>query len=222
VVTGNTVTGNQNVGIAAAAESDANLQNNQIKVNTISNNGFSGIDIRRASKTTVEENQVNGNGVNGIYLTDNANQNLVRRNTVIGNTEAGVRVSGAQSFGNTLSQNSITGNLKTGIDVSDNANADIPPALSVQVNERTVSGTAKPNSTLEIFTDDNSQGQYYQGTTTTAADGTFSFFTFRHWFGKQITTVVTDAQGNSSAYSTPITAPTITDLYFTYLPVVKK
>lgn len=222
VVTGNTVSGNLNVGIAAASEGDANLKNNLISSNNITNNGFSGIDIRRASTTTVEGNQVVGNSINGIYLTDSASQNLVQRNTVIGNTEAGVRISGAQSFGNTLSQNSITGNLKTGIDVSDNGNADIQPALSVQVDTRTVSGTAKPNSTIEIFTDDNAQGQYYQGTTTTAADGTFSFFTLPRWKGKQITTVVTDDQGNSSTYSSPIAAPEIADLYLTYLAVVKR
>jgi len=99
--------------------------------------------------------------------------------------------------------------------------------LSVAGN--TVTGTGAPSTPIEIFSDAGAQGQYYLGSTTTGADGSFSF-TVTTWPSATVTAI----QGYGSSFSVPLRidsslpiTPTATPIApapdtKVYLPIVEK
>ncbi len=223
--TGNLITGNKKSGIFLfLAVGVTAVQDNQLISNTVSGNTENGIDLRGATRTLIQENLVEGNGLQGVYLTDNASQNMLLRNTLRVNQGYGIRANGLQTLSNTWTNNQVYSNVNGGIALVGSANADLPSPKLVSVIERKVSGTARPGATIEIFTDGGTQGHYFEGQTVVGEDGKFTFdLPLREvWRSGNITAVAIDAQGNASAFSGSLVAPVVTPLFLLYLPVANR
>jgi len=71
------------------------------------------------------------------------------------------------------------------------------------VAETTVSGTACPGCTVEIFSDDEDEGRVYEGSAVANAEGLFGFDKGGPFTGPHLTATATDSSGNTSEFSTP-------------------
>ena len=70
-----------------------------------------------------------------------------------------------------------------------------------------VSGMASPGTIVELFVDSGGKGQFFQGSTTAAADGSFTFTMQGSAPGPNVTALIIDAQGNASPFSSLVTIP---------------
>ncbi len=223
LVEGNQVTANRNVGINLKAENATALQNNKLISNTVSSNTGSGIDIRGATNTEVSRNRVESNSQHGIYLTDGAVGTLVDGNIIHGNTQNGIRVNTLLSYQNRWSANSIYNNPLGGINISAGANNGIPKPKIRTIEGRFVTGNANtPNATVEIFTDEQTQGRYFLGRTTADAEGNFILLIPVSFVASNAVAVATDTQGNSSEFSDTFLVPDVNPAYLLFLPSVTR
>ena len=223
---GNQATGNTEVGINVKSENATTVKNNELVSNTVSSNTGAGLDIRVAENTGIRRNRIESNGSYGIYLTDGAIGTVIVGNTIHNNTAEGVRVNGITSFGNQWSQNSVFANkgVNGGIYVSAGANNAIARPKITEIKGRAVTGNVNaPNATIELFTDEQTQGRYYLGRTTTNAEGKFSLvITSSSFIAAGAVVVATDAQGNSSEYSDTFIVPDVTPDFPLFMPLVRK
>ncbi len=179
---------------AAATE----VTGNRIAGNRVLNNADEGIELKGATNTVVEANTVQGNGANGIYLASGARLTTVKQNTVSGNRRYGIRANGATVGNNTWTENLVYENTSGAIAATDGANEGIvPPKLIRKGNS--ITGTTLPGAVVEVFSDNNGQGRYFEARVTAAADGTFTVE--QAWQGAIVNVVVTDSKGNSSAFA---------------------
>jgi len=227
--TGNTVQGNY-IGLNAAGTAGIRnnfgvllgqgAQNNIVggsapgERNVVSGNG-AGILIRRANTSN---NLVQGNIIGpdpdaiemignayGVWLVDGAQHNVVggtlagEGNLIAGNDSA-VVAEGLDTIGNTIRGNSIYENLTRAIATVEGGNGELAQPLLEGANP--VRGTACPNCTVDIYSDEGNEGRTYDGSTLADADGRFVFD--GETAGPNITTTATDADGNTSAFSEPV------------------
>ncbi|MCE7983622.1 MAG: hypothetical protein DYG89_20810 [Caldilinea sp. CFX5] len=223
---GNQATGNTEIGINVKSENATTVKNNELVSNTISNNTGAGIDIRVAENTGVRRNRIESNGSYGIYLTDGAVGTVIVGNSINNNTAEGIRVNGVTSFGNQWSQNSIFGNkgVNGGIYVSAGANNAVARPKITEIKGRTVIGSVNaPNATIELFSDEQTQGRYYLGRATANAEGKFSLVIITSsYIAPGAVVVATDAQGNSSEFSDTFIVPDVTPDFPLFMPLVRK
>lgn len=205
LITRNTVTDNgssvdnlpSGSGIATLQESSA-IANNVITQNTSARNADNGIELKNATATLVQANMITENGVNGIYLANGASRNMLKANTISGNTGYGIRTNGADVIGNTWTENLVYENHAGGIVNTSNANNGIkPPQLARSGDE--VTGTTLPNATVELFSDNLGQGRYFEARVVAGNDGTFRVA--QGWQGNLVNATVTDQDGNSSGFA---------------------
>jgi len=116
---------------------------------------------------------------------------------------------------NSLRRNSIFGNAGPGIRLIDGGNQMLPAPLMLTVTETSVSGTACPGCTVEVFSDAEDEGRVYEGSAVASAAGTFSFTKPTGLTGPFITATATDSEGNTSEFSAPVARPVKV-----YLPIV--
>jgi PKD repeat protein len=151
-----------------------------------------------------------GNGTQGIYLTIGSSDNKIggeflQSNTISNNGAEGIAFQNALCLRNTISKNSLYCNSTQtgsgGIKLN-NANDNLAaPQLTIVTGDG-LSGTATPNGTVELFYDDSCsfcEGSIYLATVTANANGVFSYSGAITGF---VTATVTDADGNTSAFST--------------------
>jgi uncharacterized repeat protein (TIGR01451 family) len=225
---GGAAAGNQNIisgnALSGIVLIDATTTDNLIQGNLIGAaaggttalaNGGDGILVDGALRTTI-------GAANGTTAGTPAS------NTIAFNKAFGVEV--ASGTGNSIRVNSIFGNTKFGIGLDDNANNQQPPPglLTAQTSSNTTTVTgqlhAQPNAsyTIDIYADDPTdapgvgQGRTYAGTTTVTTDAngnaTFTLPVLASQFpsgvpnGGFVTGTATDASGNTSAFSLPVTA----------------
>jgi parallel beta-helix repeat protein len=173
------------------------IAGNVISGNTLTLNADEGIELKSASDTKVESNTITGNGSSGIYLASGARATMVALNTVSGNRAYGIKANGLDVVDNQWTKNLIFENGSGGIAVTSGANNGIP-APTVAQDERTVTITTLPGSTVEIYSDDSGQGRFFEARIT-ATTGTISMT--RTWKGAKVNATATDANGNSSAFA---------------------
>ncbi len=162
-----------------------------------------------------------GNISGGILIDGGARNNTIggvmagEGNLIAYNGGPGIQIDGSASIGNTISRNSITANGGLGIDNVNGGNTELTPPTIASASCSSVSGTAPPNSTVEIFSDPANEGKRYEGTTTADATGAFT------WTGSitdpNVTVTATDGAGNTSEFSMPLSA-----CYRIHLPLVTK
>lgn len=182
-------------GIPAAV---SEVTQNVISGNSVTNNIDEGIELKGATATTLEQNTVSGNGSNGIYLANGTSSSVVRKNSITANAGYGIRANGYDVFGNMWSQNVIYANRNGGIITTSSANDAIkPPTITRDGNK--VSGTTRPNATVELYSDNAGQGRVYE--TTLKADANGYFETKRGWKGTIVNAFATDDYNNSSGFA---------------------
>lgn len=185
--------------------------------NIISGNRLPGIFIANTFTTNniIQGNKIgtdrtglhflpNGNS-GGIEIIEGASQNTIggsgegAGNIICGNKGPGVRFRGADSLGNRIERNSIFGNMMDGIVQAPTLLA-VPSISALQP----LTGTAEPDSTVEIFVDDTNQGKTYLASASADSNGRFSSdVDLRPYVGQVITVTATRGDGTTSEFSLP-------------------
>jgi parallel beta-helix repeat protein len=149
-----------------------------------------------------QRNVISGNGQDGVYIGGTGTtRNRVTGNMITANLGDGILV--ASCGGNAIARNSIYGNEKMGIrEVSHCLDAPIVTAAAVGTDE-VVTGETVPGALVEVFSDAEDEGRFYEGNTTADIQGRFRFTAtggFRH---PNVTATATDDAGNTSEFSLP-------------------
>jgi hypothetical protein len=139
----------------------------------------------------------------GIMFDYYAQQNTAAWNSIGNCDRAGILVFGGGCVQNTLTMNKISKISQKGIENGFGGNIGLPPPAIHSVNTSTVTGTAGPGNTVEIFADDSSQGMDVLGSTKADASGAFVFPLAKPVVRKYVTTTATDLSGNTSEFSLP-------------------
>ncbi|MBN1997567.1 right-handed parallel beta-helix repeat-containing protein [candidate division KSB1 bacterium] len=180
------------------------------EANVISGNLGNGIIIygSGADSNVVQSNLIGtdtsrtlqlGNSGHGIMVSMGASYNLIGRGNVITfNQRYGVFIGTDSSICNTVTENSISANEK-GIHLSSGANNGMSAPVIEDATVSSVSGTAAPESNVEIFSDPADQGKIYEGSVMAESDGHFIWY--GTVIGPHVTAVATDAAGNTSEFS---------------------
>ena len=139
-------------------------------------------------------------------------ESLPERNRIFENGRAGIEINGAATERNQIRVNSIFNNDEKGILLSFGANQGITPP----VIDRFIpfSGSAAPNSLVDIFADDAEEGRDYIGGTMADAEGSYTIaLDLLPYLNRNLTTTATDVDGNTSEFSLPISIipPVFTD-----------
>jgi parallel beta-helix repeat protein len=189
-----------------------------VRDNTISGNTDGGIHLwEGATGNTIVGNRIGtaadgvaplGNGAGGIRVEDGARLNRIggpgEGNRIAYNAGPGVAVTGRDTAGNTISGNRITANQGPGILLAEGGNGELPaPAISLtDIRQCVVSGTAPPNTRIEIFSDPEDEGQHFEGFT--RADPLGRFWWRGGFRGPHVTATATDSAGNTSEFAAPV------------------
>ena len=180
--------------------------------NIISGNGWLGIVLRipTGRNNTICGNYIGtdttgrinlGNGSYGIRFDFGAQKNTIGPGNIVAfNGSHGIIMSHDSTLCNTITRNAISRNGDSGIANEDGGNGMISPPTLTAASASFVRGIALPNSTVELFSDSLEEGEIYEGTVTADAIGIFT------WSGTvsgpHVTATCTDADGNTSAFST--------------------
>ncbi len=193
--------------------------------NIISGNARSGIFMmdENTSSNLIRSNYIGTdvtgtnplpNGKCGILMMNGPSLNRIGETTsswgnqIAWNGEDGVRVDGAASVSNLISANAIHDNTGLGISLLNGGNGTMPTPLITQVNVVTgrIDGTGRPGATVELYIDDDGEGQTYLGMACLVSEmGTFwgqYAFSAEHT-GKFLTATQTGAEGTSQFLSPP-------------------
>jgi hypothetical protein len=191
--------------------------------NLISGNHWYGIKLNNSGtlSNTIAGNRIgtdlNGttaisNVHEGILIIDGASYNLVGvSNTIAFNGGHGVQVSGNGTLCNTVTRNSIFLNHGDGITLTNGGNGGLPaPSIAeVDLSSGVVTGTTCASCTVEVFSDDDWEGEVFEGWTMADSGGTFVFSKGSALAGPNVTATATDDCGSTSAFSStsPVSPP---------------
>lgn len=126
--------------------------------------------------TDVTGNLAFPNNEHGIFIYDGATNNMIGpANLIKYNTLAGVQVENSTTLYNTITQNKISENGGLGINNVDRGNLELAPPIITSASPTTISGSALPNSIVEIFSDPLDEGAIFETTVFADAAGNFSF-----------------------------------------------
>jgi len=141
----------------------------------------------------------------GVFI-DNSGYNVVGPSNVIAHNEkSGIIIQGEESVGNRITQNSIYNNGSPGIVLyyGGNAQLAVPVLYDFDKLAGTVTGMACANCTVEVFSDNDDQGEIYEGQTTADNTGFFTFTRGASFTQSHLTATATDTNGNTSKFSVP-------------------
>ncbi|HEY5728656.1 MAG TPA: hypothetical protein VIS72_01300, partial [Anaerolineales bacterium] len=128
-------------------------------------------------------------------------------NIIAFNGECGINVDGV---GNTLTQNSIFGNALGGICLLDGGNAYLQAPRILDVTSDFIDGVTCPYCTVEIFSDNEDEGAFFEGQVAADSNGNFTFNKRSTFIHTNITSTSTDLDGNTSEFSPPTSRTTRT------------
>ena len=120
------------------------------------------------------------NGSFGVSFFAGPRHNVVGPGNVIANNGShGVLVDGSDSFtstvGNRITANSIHANAGNGIQNFRGGNTELTPPALTAVGASTVSGSACPGCTVEVFSDTADEGAIHEGSATADGGGNWTF-----------------------------------------------
>jgi hypothetical protein len=184
--------------------------------NVISGNTSYGLLIQGTGTTAnrVEGNYIGTNAAGtaeianatGVGITANALESTIggtaagEGNLIAFNTGNGVDIVGPSTTTNTIRGNSIHSNGGKGIDNANGGNTELAPPLITGFGS--VMGTACPNCTIDVYSDDQDEGRVYEGSTTSDGAGDWTFDGSPQ--GPNVTATATDGVGNTSEFSAPV------------------
>lgn len=162
-----------------------------------------------------------GTGIRVVTWLGGAEHNIIQGNRI---AHTGFSFSGQEHDGvgvlidsyphNTLRRNAIYGNAGKGIETVNGGNDMLAAPVITAAAETGVSGTACRGCTVEIFSDQEDEGQVYEGTAISDGNGNWSWTESLN--GPYVTATATDKAGNTSAFS----APRVVWQHRAYLPLV--
>jgi parallel beta-helix repeat protein len=209
----NVISGNRHGGVAI---SDSGTMSNTISGNLIGTNaagtavissGGAGVDIHGEAShnlvggdTPAEGNIIAGLEQSGVSTTGWGNR--IAYNEVFGNAVHGVHVKGTDALTNTVTHNSIHHNAESGIKLENGGNASLPaPAFtSWDLAGGTIAGTSCALCTVEVFSDDEDEGETFEGISVADGSGRWSLDTGAPFDGPNLTATATDPGGNTSEF----------------------
>lgn len=149
-----------------------------------------------------------GNSLNGIYILQSEDtyiwsNKVAYNNPSSTNNNGGIVISGNLAINNTITVSSIYENGGEGIDLLGGANLPISSPVIVREGVK-ISGTTCSNCIVEIFSDAQNEGRFFEGYAQVDAAGTFSWT--EDFQGQFLTATATDLAGNTSMFSNPIPA----------------
>jgi hypothetical protein len=160
-------------------------------------------------------NVIGGNTLDGISIYDTTGCQI-NDNAIIGNTLAGVRVSGASAAGNLIWPNSITDNGSKGIIIQDGGNMNIAVPTISSASPWGASGTACAFCQVALYSDDVDEGQIYHDFVWADGIGNWSYVG-GPLAGPYLTATAIDGSGNTSEFSAPVAV-----WYRVYIPLIRK
>jgi hypothetical protein len=191
--------------------------------NLISSNSCVGVEIGPTGNSRVQGNYVGSdvtgtaalpNNTDGIYIFNVSNDNLIggtadgQANLIAFNGGDGIEVAGGYGAKhNTITRNRIHNNTGKGISLRSGGNEGLVAPVITTASATQVSGTSCANCTIEVFSDAEDEGAIYEGTTTADASGNWTLTKTGGLAGPYVTATATDANGNTSEFSTPVSVP---------------
>jgi len=166
-----------------------------------------GVHMNGPTYNTLSDNLIIGSRGNGISIFGDASDNTIGPDNVIAyNCGQGIGVYNQNSLRNTITQNSIHDNDGIGIDLGNGGNTELaaPITLDFDLHAGTVTGWACANCTVEIFSDSSDEGGVYEGGTTANSADAFTLNKGASFAGPHLTATATDADGNTSEFSVPV------------------
>jgi hypothetical protein len=148
-----------------------------------------------------------GNSFYGVHVVNSSGIQIIGngiRNNGTHAGEAGVRIQGAGSTNNFISINSIHNNGGIGIELADGSNSNQrEPTITSGSCDSGVSGTACPGCIVEIFSDTDDEGLFFEASVT-ADPSTGAFSWAGSPAGPNLTTTASKAAlGPTSQFSAP-------------------
>jgi len=200
---GNTILSSGWSGVVIVGSNDNAVLANYIGTNGAGvnwGNAFYGVDVVNSSGTSIKSNEIAYNGThNG---TDGA--------------QAGVHVNGAIAINNMISGNSIHDNDGPGIKLESGGNNNLAAPVITSADCGSVVGTACANCWIEIFSDNDDEGQVYEGYFATDPSGNFAWSGALNGPNVTATAIGPGSSKDTSPFSTPSpigtcnTPPTVT------------
>jgi len=154
-----------------------------------------------------------GGGLQGITIE--AQHNMIQGNRIAYAAGAGIEVT-TYAY-NTLRRNAIYGSSRPSIVLTEGGNLMLPAPVIIAAAPESVTGTACPGCTVEVFSDDADEGRLYEGIAVADSTGHFVFEKGGTVAGPYITATATDGEGNTSEFSTPRLARD-----WLYLPLISR
>ncbi len=191
-----------------------------IEQNVISGNNMNGIDIygAGANHNIIRKNNIGTdltgtkaipNKSSGVLVFNGACRDSIGPANIIAfNGGDGVTVDGndtlKSTIGHRITANSIFANTGLGINTVRTGNGELAAPLITTLSKTQVTGTAKAGQIVEVFADRAGQGENYLGSTIANGSGKFAFNFQVPPTLPSITVTATDADGNTSPFSSPI------------------
>ncbi len=166
--------------------------------NIISYNNKCGISIM-ASGNTVQSNTITNNQNDGVCI--GGSQNQILSNIISGNADDGIQIS--TNDNNPIISNSIYNNSNLGIRLSNGGNNALAAPIIANANASSASGTTCANCMVQLFSDNEDEGQIYHSTVYADSSGNWSYT--GALTGPNITATATDPNNNTSEFSAPFT-----------------
>jgi len=213
--TGQKALGNRNgVGVSFGAQNNVIGGVEPGEGNVISGNGV-GVLVRDPGTTG---NAFRGNRIGteaagqqplpngtGISVFGGAQNNVIGgtgkgQGNVISQNTTGVLVDGSSTTGTTIRGNSIFSNSDLGIEARNGGNGDLSPPVMGRLGP--VRGSACGGCTVDIYSDNEDEGQTHEGSAVADPDGVFEAEVKPG--GPNVTATATDASGSTSPFSQPL------------------
>ncbi len=201
--------GNATCGIVLVGSSGALVGGKGSKDGNIIGGNVTGIDIwGGTTESQIINNQIGyrafgGNNWTGISIYDGAHDNTIGPgNTISYNTGGGISITGEKSLRNTITANSMYDN-RGGVIIFYDIDPLVVQSVSVQnVTSRYATGSAAPGTRVEVYSDQNGQARFYEGSTEADETGNFTFLlpagSFR---GKMVGVLAISTNGDTSRFS---------------------
>lgn len=179
--------------------------------NLISGNGLDGIALFSNTSQETRGNQILGNRIglaltgdvplpnpgDGIFNVSRAYETHIEGNTIAYNGKSGIW--SIECGGSTITRNSIYQN--GGVGIQSNC---VPAPQASAISTDTITGQASAGARIEIFSDDEFEGQYYEGYTLADASGIFTFTQPGGFVFPNLSATSTEADGDTSPFSRPV------------------
>ncbi|MCB9175697.1 MAG: right-handed parallel beta-helix repeat-containing protein [Caldilineae bacterium] len=185
--------------------------NNKVSHNVISNSRNAGVAVFNVlTGTLISDNIIGGgpdgstcrgNKGDGVFMISGPSLSRIERNRVVCNAGNGVTLQGPNTVDNVISENSIRSVGGKPISLLSDANRKIKPPTLGDVSETSLTGTACAGCTVEVFSDNDRQAQYFEGRVVADASGAFVLDKPEGWQGRYVT-ASQSRDGNGSELAT--------------------